>query len=144
VKREERYFVMKIRDISDALTTTQIGQLGILQGLVDEARSKRGKARLRCVVVEHDWPEYEPTWEAIERRMNKTCDTCGAEGEEDCLNVPHTWGYSECCMCGKAIREHTAEMYAECAKKCHDEINPPNIAITNSDPAPEANAGVKR
>ena len=27
-------------------------------------------APFRCVVVEHDWPEYEPTWQAIEKRMN--------------------------------------------------------------------------
>jgi len=27
---------------------------------------------LEYVVVEKDWPEFEPTWQAIEKRVTKT------------------------------------------------------------------------
>ena len=41
-----------------------------LQKKVNRLRARAGKQQLRCVVVEHDWPEYEPTWAAIERRVD--------------------------------------------------------------------------
>lgn len=36
---------------------------------VNSHRSSRGKQVLECVVVESDWPEYEPTWLAVEKRF---------------------------------------------------------------------------
>ena len=37
-----------------------------------EQRRLKGKEPLDCVVVESDWPEYEPTWRAIEARVTGT------------------------------------------------------------------------
>ena len=33
-------------------------------------RALAGKPALHCVVVEKDWPEYEPTWVDIEARVS--------------------------------------------------------------------------
>ena len=37
---------------------------------IEMARVHEGKAPLDAVVVESDWPEYEPTWKAIEARAS--------------------------------------------------------------------------
>ena len=69
-RREDRYVVLKIKDLHEYLPQPLIDHL---RGISDEVRTGRqmaGKAPLECVVVEHDWPEYEPTWQAIEARMD--------------------------------------------------------------------------
>lgn len=68
--REHRYFVLKLKDINAALTTTEIGLLNQLALKVDKYRTTHLKKPLECVVVESDWPEYEPTWKAIESRVD--------------------------------------------------------------------------
>lgn len=69
-ERENRYLVLRRRDISDSLTELE---QQILREIVTKVRLYREgimqKQPLQCVVVEHDWPEYEPTWEAIRRRV---------------------------------------------------------------------------
>jgi hypothetical protein len=37
--------------------------------------------------VEHDWPEYEPTWQAIEARMDAVPNARN-EGRADLSRVP--------------------------------------------------------
>jgi len=44
-------------------------QVQALSDTVAWFRERNGKQPLECVVVESDWPEYEPTWEAIKQRM---------------------------------------------------------------------------
>ena len=44
-------------------------ELRRIQAKVGEHRTGIGKPPLDCVVVEADWPEYEPTWKAIEARV---------------------------------------------------------------------------
>lgn len=54
-KREERYMVLKLSRLPS-----------------DEAEYLRDcmkSAMVECVVIEKDWPEFEPTWAAIEARM---------------------------------------------------------------------------
>ena len=68
-RRETRYVVLKNADIMQCLTINELIELRRIQARVAEHRSAIGKPRLDCVVVEADWPEYEPTWEAIEVRM---------------------------------------------------------------------------
>jgi len=69
-ERENRYLVLRRRDISDSLTELE---QQILREIVTKVRLYREgimqKQPLQCVVVEHDWPEYEPTLEAIRRRV---------------------------------------------------------------------------
>ena len=67
--RETRYVVLKNADIMQCLTIKELIELRYIQARVTEHRMAIGKPRLDCVVVEADWPEYEPTWKAIEARM---------------------------------------------------------------------------
>ena len=70
MKREQRYIVLKLTDVSAALTDADTKALKAICDKVTEHRVRRGAAMMDCVVVEHDWPEYEPTWAAIERRVD--------------------------------------------------------------------------
>lgn len=70
-RREARYIVLKTTDISPALTATEGNELARLIFKIDGYRFKRGKSLLKAVVVEHDWPEYEPVWKMLEERHNK-------------------------------------------------------------------------
>ena len=74
-KREERYIVFKMSDMVEHFTTTEALHLARLYEIQRVGRKEAGKSELECVVVEKDWPEYEPTWQAIEARVT------GAKGE---------------------------------------------------------------
>jgi len=67
--REERYLVFKLSDVEEHFTPGERQQLARLAEVQRVGRSEGGKPLLECVVVEADWPEYEPTWKAIEARM---------------------------------------------------------------------------
>ena len=64
--REERYIVFKISDLGNSLKGDEIRKLAREYA---EHRQRLRKKPLECVVVEKDWPEYEPTWKAIEARV---------------------------------------------------------------------------
>ena len=70
MEREYRYMVFKLKDIRAALTREERAFLKHLAGKVHDYRLGEGKQTLECVVVESDWPEYGPTWAAIEERMD--------------------------------------------------------------------------
>ena len=72
MQREYRYMVFKMKDVRAALTRDERALLKDLIGKVHDYRIGEGKRVLECVVVESDWPEYEPTWAAIEKRMDGT------------------------------------------------------------------------
>lgn len=67
--REDRYFVLKRKDIAAYLTLEQQQQLTAMENAVHAGRIADGRASLVCVVVEHDWPESEAVWSMIEARM---------------------------------------------------------------------------
>ena len=67
--REDRYIVFKISDVVEHLTTAERLHLERLYEIQRVGRKEAGKPELECVVVESDWPEYEPTWKAIEARV---------------------------------------------------------------------------
>ena len=67
--REDRYIVFKLSDVEEHFTPGEKQQLARLAEVQQVGRSEAGKPPLECVVVEADWPEYEPTWKAIEARM---------------------------------------------------------------------------
>lgn len=60
--REDRYIVVKVSDLE------AVGQRNAMQ---DWLRNYGVRTR-SCVVVEADWPEYEPVWQMIEARMTGT------------------------------------------------------------------------
>ena len=68
-KREERYIVFKLSDVKKDFFPSEISQLLELYETQQSMRKQNGKPPLDCVVVESDWPEYEPTWRAIEARV---------------------------------------------------------------------------
>lgn len=65
-KREERYIVFKLTDLGNSLKGDEIRQLAREYA---EQRRLKGKKPLNCLVVESDWPEFEPTWGAIAARV---------------------------------------------------------------------------
>jgi hypothetical protein len=71
MKREPRYIVLKLTDMVAAeLTDTERDQFNEVCDKVNRTRHSRMKPPLECVVVEKDWPEYEPTWAAIAARVD--------------------------------------------------------------------------
>ena len=66
---EDRYIVFKLSDVVEHLTTAERLHLERLYEIQRVGRKEAGKSALECVVVESDWPEYEPTWRAIEARV---------------------------------------------------------------------------
>lgn len=68
-KREFRYLVFKFKDVNKYLTETEKEMLMSITRKVAKGRADDMKMPIECVVVESDWPEYEPTWDAIEQRM---------------------------------------------------------------------------
>jgi hypothetical protein len=70
-EREQRYIVLKVKDIEAAhFDGKTMAVLNYICQVVAHTREQAGKSPLTCVVVEHDWPEYEPTWRAIEARVS--------------------------------------------------------------------------
>ena len=67
-KREYRYLVMKFKDLNKYLSDEDKEILFAIVKKIAKGRANDSKMPIDCVVVEHDWPEYEQTWEAIERR----------------------------------------------------------------------------
>lgn len=69
-QRENRYIVLKVSDYNQCLTDKEAIELSNIVYKVDAYRRKQGKDILQTVVVERDWPEYEPVWQMIEARVS--------------------------------------------------------------------------
>jgi len=71
MRRENRYYVLKRKDIEQYLSSHDQLILNRIARDIQIARTCDGRnPDMDCVVVEKDWPEYEPTWEMIERRVD--------------------------------------------------------------------------
>lgn len=81
-KREERYIVFKLSDVERYLTDADRSHLAMMKNEIDTGRDCANKPPLDCVVVESDWPEYEPTWKAIEARVT---------GAQPAQSAPDGW-----------------------------------------------------
>jgi len=68
-QREERYIVFKLSDVEEHFTPDEKRHLERLVEVQRAGREEACKSPLDCVVVESDWPEYEPTWREIEARV---------------------------------------------------------------------------
>lgn len=77
-QREHRYYVAKVSDVKKYLTDCERSILAALLGKLTAGRVQDDKDPLICAVVERDWPEYEPTWAAIETRMTSNREAVGA------------------------------------------------------------------
>ena len=81
-KREQRYFVVKVKDAKEYLDAHQLEKLAEIADTISEGREKDGIPAVESVVVESDWPEYESTWRAIEDRVT---------GAQPAPIVPEGW-----------------------------------------------------
>lgn len=68
-KRELRYLVLKWADIEEYGLESQKRELRALCASIELGRTEDRRRINSYVVVADDWPEYEPTWKAIEARM---------------------------------------------------------------------------
>ena len=68
-KREERYIVFKLSDVERYLTAADRSHLAMMKNEIDAGRDCANKPPFKGLIVESDWPEYEPTWRAIEARV---------------------------------------------------------------------------
>jgi len=69
-KREARYLVLKWKDAEMYLSSEETETLLALSSKLNRCRDADGRVPFNSVVVEQDWPEFEPTWAAIEARMS--------------------------------------------------------------------------
>lgn len=67
--REERYIVFKLSDVERYLTDKDRANLTMMKMEIDAGRDCANKPPFKGLIVEADWPEYEPTWRAIEARV---------------------------------------------------------------------------
>lgn len=69
--RERRYTVFKNTDIERYLSNSEVATLCELESKINFCRQQDKRGLLTAVVVENDWPEYEPVWRMIENRVEK-------------------------------------------------------------------------
>ena len=67
--REDRYIVFKLSDVERYLTDADRTHLAMMKNEIDAGRDCANKPPFKGLIVESDWPEYEPTWKAIEARV---------------------------------------------------------------------------
>lgn len=72
---EDRYIILKQSDVDAALDTSRKFSLSSIVSKVYTHRKSQGKQPLKAVVIESDWPEYEPTVKALESRIEKETET---------------------------------------------------------------------
>ncbi len=87
-KREPRYFVFKISDMRRHLSRDKFELVCSIVEKLNAGRAVEGKVPLAAVVVESDWPEYEPVWAMIEARMTGIAQSkkthCDCENKSQC------------------------------------------------------------
>lgn len=101
--REPRYIVIKRSDLN-----------AIEHKLLHDFIEQHLVRTRDCVVVESDWPEYEPTWSAIEKRCNTAssspanikllpCPLCGEEHVDLRGYADSDGQFVECPNCGVTV-----------------------------------------
>ncbi|WP_448645361.1 hypothetical protein [Pseudomonas mediterranea] len=108
-KREERYLVVKISKLADDKGDNMSRSEQIFR------IAHFGKALVNAVVVEEDWPEYEPVWQMIDRRMGGKPAVTAAE---ELAAVLHWRGKHD-----QAIKERDAlQLRLNAADQLNDEL----------------------
>lgn len=82
-KREERYYVLKISDMKKYLSAEKQDAVRAVAEKLNAGRVVDGKTVFQAVVIEHDWPEYEPVWRMIEARMKAANCSTGNKSHGD-------------------------------------------------------------
>lgn len=66
---ENRYIVLKLKDV-DSVPKDLQKALTLIGEAVERARMERGAAFFDCLVIEKDWPEYEPALAMLSARVD--------------------------------------------------------------------------
>lgn len=66
---EPRYMVLKMSDMDKYLTEMHKANVTEAICLINLCRKKDNKNPLGALVIEHDWPEYEPAKKLLEERI---------------------------------------------------------------------------
>ena len=85
--REDRYIVFKMSDVERYLTDKDRANITMMKMEIDAGRDCANKPPFKGLIVEADWPEYEPTWKAIEARVN------GAQPAPSVPECPYPCGW---------------------------------------------------
>jgi len=86
-KREDRYLVIKRKHIENHLNPLE---REILYGLSNKIRDHAPpNKKIEYVVVESDWPEFEPVWKMLEDRVNQDDQTNVEDSELRCTDIDH-------------------------------------------------------
>ena len=64
---EHRYIVFKISDLGNSIKGDEVRKLADEYA---EQRAKLGKAPLKGIFIEEDWPEFGPVFRMLERRVD--------------------------------------------------------------------------
>lgn len=75
MEREERYLVIKRKDIANYLTPEDKCRMAHITNDIDQGRQADDKPPLVCAVIESDWPMYEQTWKAVEDWVDGKSDS---------------------------------------------------------------------
>ena len=76
---EDRYVVLKIKDIEKYLHDRDLKELNLILTLISAGREADGRQVLEAIVVEKDWPEYGIVYSMLERRSYEELLTDGSE-----------------------------------------------------------------
>ena len=71
---ESRYVTFKHKDISGALDSCDLEAFEALCDKINKFRKARGAGELEGIVIEKDWPEYQPTLDLLSKRINALSD----------------------------------------------------------------------
>jgi len=77
---ENRYTVLKNKDIAESLSTIEIGRLDFICFTIDKCRIYNRRGKFKCIVIEEDWPEYEIVLEMLKKRINEELEI--SEGQK--------------------------------------------------------------
>jgi len=67
---EQRYVVLKEKDIKKYLYNNQKDNLVDICGGINIEREAAGRGTLKCIVIEKDWPEYEVVLKLLSERVD--------------------------------------------------------------------------
>lgn len=70
MEREIRYTVLKHVDCNRFLSPADQHALARIESIITASREAEGRGELGGLVIESDWPEYEPAYKMIEDRVD--------------------------------------------------------------------------
>lgn len=70
MERENRYIIIKRKDVDKYLSHDQKNQLAQICMRLAASREADGRPNIKAAVIESDWPMYEQVWQLVEEWVN--------------------------------------------------------------------------